>query len=115
MKPGSDVLLKCPVFRQGVMVVWKNGGENGRVLSVGKMLVRADGKGENWRSKLSLLRKFLVRLMANSSLEVLELTEKDGGEYVCMVDTKTITLKYSHHVTVGGKQSICYANLKYNG
>ena len=50
--------------------------------------------------------------MANSSLEVLELKDDDAGEYVCMVDTKTITLKYSHHVIVGGKQSICYANMK---
>ena len=54
----------------------------------------------------------LVRLMANSSLEVLELTDDDAGEYVCMVDTETITSKHTHLVIVGGKQSICYANRK---
>jgi hypothetical protein len=27
------------------MVVWRRGGEGGRVLAVGKMLVRRDGKG----------------------------------------------------------------------
>ena len=55
---------------------------------------------------------YLVRLMDNSSLEVLELTDEDAGEYICMVDTETITAKHSHLVIVGGKQSICYANLE---
>ena len=47
VSPGGDVLLKCPVSNPDVLVVWKKGEENGRVLSVGKMLVRMDGKGDN--------------------------------------------------------------------
>ena len=51
VRPGRDVLLKCPAFEPDVLVVWKKGGENGRVLSVGKMLVRVDGKGEKLETR----------------------------------------------------------------
>ena len=30
-------------------MVWSRGGEGGRVLAVGKMLVRRDGKGEKYK------------------------------------------------------------------
>ena len=37
-------MLECDNSLRGV-VVWSRGGEEGRVLAVGKMLVRRDGKG----------------------------------------------------------------------
>ena len=41
---GSNLVLECDNSLGGV-VVWKRGGEGGRVMAVGKMLVRRDGKG----------------------------------------------------------------------
>ena len=54
MSPDGNVLLKCPVSKPDVLVVWKKGGENGRVLSVGKMLVRVDGKGDNFEIEIKV-------------------------------------------------------------
>ena len=41
MLPGGDLVLECGAGGEGV-VVWE---KEARVLSVGKMLVRLDGKG----------------------------------------------------------------------
>jgi hypothetical protein len=42
---------------------------------------------------------FLVRVVSNTSLEVLEVSEDDAGEYVCMVET----LSQAHLVTIAGE------------
>ena len=82
-------------------MVWSRGGEGGRVLAVGKMLVRRDGKGALFCLELCQMLLFLVRVLSNSSLEVLEVSGDDAGEYVCMVKTVSRT----HLINIAGEDN----------
>ena len=82
-------------------MVWSRGGEGGRVLAVGKMLVRRDGKGALFCLELCQILLFLVRVLSNSSLEVLGVSEDDAGEYVCMAET----VSQKHLITIAGEDN----------
>lgn len=80
---GSKVMLECQVDNLGEFVVlWKKGA---RVLSVGKLLVRKDGK---------------VRVNRDFSLELSEVQETDGGQYSCHLDVYGETQTAVHNLTV---------------
>ena len=82
-------------------MVWSRGGEGGRVLAVGKMLVRRDGKGAKYGLNFFQILLFLVRVLSNTSLEILEVSEDDAGEYVCMVET----VSQKHLITIAGEDN----------
>ena len=47
-----------------------------------------------------------MRLFPNSSLEVLEVSKDDAGEYVCSVDVKGATLSQAHLINIAGEDEI---------
>ena len=93
-------MLDCDNSLGGV-VVWRRGGEGGRVLAVGKMLVRRDGKGALFCLELCQILLFLVRVLSNSSLEVLEVSKDDTGEYVCTAET----VGQTHLINIAGEDN----------
>jgi hypothetical protein len=45
-------------------------------------------------------------VFSNSSLEVLELSGDDAGEYVCVVDDMGNTVSKTHRITISGENNI---------
>ena len=46
-----------------------------------------------------------MRVLSHTSLEVLEVSDDDAGEYVCMVDVLGETVSQSHKITIAGKDN----------
>ena len=44
-----------------------------------------------------------MRVFPNSSMEVLEVSKEDAGEYICRVDVKGDTLSQTHLITIAGE------------
>jgi hypothetical protein len=47
-----------------------------------------------------------VRVLSNSSLEVLEVSGDDAGEYVCVVDDMGETVSKTHRIIIAGEDDI---------
>ena len=47
-----------------------------------------------------------MRVLSDTSLEVLEVSDDDAGEYVCMVDVMGETVSQTHKITIAGKDNI---------
>ena len=92
---GSDLQLECGAASlTGRAVVWRRAG---RVLAVGKLLVRADGKGgvHSWGSVSNWTA---VRVLSPGVLELLDLQPEDQGEYECVVDQEGRPAREMHRV-----------------
>lgn len=102
---GSDLSLSCGVvsdkdslgLEQPVVWRWSHQDDiNVRVLSVGKMLVRRDGK---------------VRVMSRDTLELLEVTSEDVGVYQCLVDNGGQPVIENHTVILAEAPKISWCNI----
>ena len=45
-----------------------------------------------------------MRVLSSTSLEVLEVSGDDAGEYVCVVDVKTVSK--THRIIIAGEENI---------
>ena len=47
-----------------------------------------------------------MRVLSSTSLEVLEVSGDDAGEYVCVVDVKGETVSKTHRIIIAGEENI---------
>ena len=55
-----------------------------------------------------------MRVLSNSTLEVLEVSGDDAGEYVCMVDVMGETFSKTQRFTIAGKDYVSITTIHYS-